>query len=55
MFGIVEKKFLTTEEALEYLMSLDNEVTDSDPDMIILPPDPVIINDDKKYILHSYF
>jgi hypothetical protein len=42
------EKFLTTEEALDYLMSLHDEEDDSDPEMIILPPDPGIVTDDEE-------
>lgn len=40
-------KFLTTEEALDYLMSLNIESDDSDPEMIILLPDPDIVTDEE--------
>ncbi|GBM16127.1 hypothetical protein AVEN_163146-1 [Araneus ventricosus] len=39
--------FSTTEEAFDYLMPLADESDDSDPEMIILQPDPDIVTDDK--------
>ncbi|GBM38922.1 hypothetical protein AVEN_271039-1 [Araneus ventricosus] len=44
----MSRKFLTTEEAFDYLMSLADESDDSDPEMIILPPDPDIVTDDEE-------
>ncbi|GBL89952.1 hypothetical protein AVEN_178368-1 [Araneus ventricosus] len=41
-------KFLTTEEASDYLMSLADKSDDSDPEMIILAPDPNIFIDDEE-------
>ncbi|GBM70937.1 hypothetical protein AVEN_111994-1 [Araneus ventricosus] len=42
-------KFLTTEEASDYLMSLvDDESDDIDPEIIILPPDTDIATDDEE-------
>ncbi|GBL67683.1 hypothetical protein AVEN_142358-1, partial [Araneus ventricosus] len=34
--------------AFDYLMSLADQSDDNDPDMIILPPDPNIVPDDKE-------
>ncbi|GBN82213.1 PiggyBac transposable element-derived protein 3 [Araneus ventricosus] len=44
----MSRKFLTTEEAFDYLMSLADESDDSDPEMIILSPDPDIVTDDEE-------
>ncbi|GBO19442.1 hypothetical protein AVEN_242548-1 [Araneus ventricosus] len=44
----MSRKFLTTEETFDYLMSFDDESNDSDPEMIILPSDPDIVTDDEE-------
>ncbi|GBN00709.1 hypothetical protein AVEN_104775-1 [Araneus ventricosus] len=44
----MRRKFLTTEETVNYLMSLAYESDDSDPEIIILPPDPDIVTDDEE-------
>ncbi|GBM08522.1 hypothetical protein AVEN_162771-1 [Araneus ventricosus] len=44
----MSRKFLTTEDAFDNLMSLADESDDSDTEMIILPPDPDIVTDDEE-------
>ncbi|GBN44903.1 hypothetical protein AVEN_16251-1 [Araneus ventricosus] len=44
----IRRKFLTTEEAFDYLMSVADEPDDSDSKMIILPPGPDIVTDDEE-------
>ncbi|GBN84914.1 hypothetical protein AVEN_167695-1 [Araneus ventricosus] len=44
----MSRKFSTTDEAFVYLMSLADESDDSDPEMIILPPDPGIVTEDEE-------
>ncbi|GBM81545.1 hypothetical protein AVEN_174220-1 [Araneus ventricosus] len=47
----MSRKFLTTEEAFDYLMSLADESDDSDPEMIILLPDTDIVTDDEELMM----
>ncbi|GBM00574.1 hypothetical protein AVEN_77379-1 [Araneus ventricosus] len=44
----MSRKFLTTEEAFDYLKSLTDEPDDSNPEMLILPPDTDNVTDDEE-------
>ncbi|GBL74788.1 Chimeric ERCC6-PGBD3 protein [Araneus ventricosus] len=44
----MSRKFLTTAEAFDYLMSMADESDDRDPEIIILPLDPDIVTNDEE-------